>query len=345
MSQRYLASMGTLAVVIAMVALVWVPVAGQASTAAAKAKTTVAAKASAPPRTPWGAPDLQGVWDNHTITPLERPDNQAGREFLTEQEVAELEQQRLENGNQDRRDGAGTEADVGRAYNEFWWDRATKVIGNRRTSLVVDPPDGKIPALTPEAQSRAAATAGRGGGGGRADSWEDRGLWERCITRTLPRLPGGGYNPNYQIVQGPNSVAILNEMIHETRIIPLDGSPHLPQGIRQWQGDPRGHWEGNTLVVDTTNFSDRVNFRGSSATLHLIERFTRVDADTLLYELTVDDPTTWTKPWTISFPTPKSQGQVYEYACHEGNYGMFGILSGARAQEKAAAEAAKKGSR
>ena len=333
------ASMGALAVAIAVVSLAPFPVAGQAPTAAAKA--------SLAPRTPWGQPDLQGTWENKTITPLERPGELAGKEFLTEQEAAELEKQAAER-SQDRRDGAGTDADVGRAYNDFWWDRSTRIIKTRRTSLIVDPPDGRIPPLTPEAQKRAASRPGGGFAGGLRNALpagpEDRGLWERCITLGVPRITGG-YNSNYQIFQTRDYVVILHEMVHELRIIPLDGRPHLGQNVRQWLGDARGHWEGDTLVVDTTNFTDKTNFRGSTETLHIVERFTRVDADTLLYQLTVDDPATWTKPWTVAVPTPMSRGQIYEYACHEGNYGMLGILSGARAIEKAAEEAAKKGSK
>jgi hypothetical protein len=284
------------------------------------------------PRTPWGDPDLQGVWSIATITPFERPGALAGKQVLTEEEAAELERTDLTANNQDRRDGAGTDADLARAYNDFWWDRGTKVAPTRQTSLVVDPPDGRVPALTAEGQKRATERAARG-----YDSWENRSLWERCITRGLPMIPGP-YNNNYQILQTPGYVVILHEMIHDARIIPLGAQPHLGPNIRQWFGDSRGRWEGDTLVVDTTNFTEKASYRGSTNGLHLIERFTRVNADTVKYEFTIDDPTTFTKKWTASIPMSHTDEQIYEYACHEGNYGMVNLLSGARVQEKAAGE-------
>jgi hypothetical protein len=292
-----------------------------------------AAKNWTGPHTPDGQPDLQGLWTNATITPLERPKELTGKEKFTEQEAAEYEKRVLEETNKDRRDGS-PEADVGRAYNDAWWDRGTKVVLTLRTSIVVDPPDGKVPALTAEAQKAASARAAvlqRLPAGP-----EDRGLPERCIlwpTAGPPMLPSA-YNNNYQILQTPGYVVIFIEMIHDVRIIPLDGRPHLPGHIRQWMGDPRGHWEGNTLVVDTTNFSGKNPFRGSDGNLHLIERFTRIDPDTILYRFTVDDPTAFTKPWTGEAPMTKTPGPLYEYACHEGNYAMTNILSGARAEEK-----------
>jgi hypothetical protein len=311
------------------------PAAGQ--TPASKAKTWTA------PRTPDGQADLQGNWTNGTITPFERPAELAGKQFFTEQEVVDYEKSVLQRNNADRRDG-GAEADVGRAYNDSWYDRGARVVPTRRTSLVVDPPDGKIPAFTPEGQKKADARAEVRRVHGPADTWEDRSLWERCITRGVPMVPGP-YNNNYQIVQTPGHVAILHEMIHDARVIPLDGRPHLPANVRQWMGDSRGHWEGNTLVVDTTNFTDKTNFRGSGENLHLIERFTRTDRDTILYEFTVDDPATFTKPWTVQAPLVKTEDAIFEYACHEGNYAMLGILAGARAEEKAAAAAAKQGAK
>jgi hypothetical protein len=282
-----------------------------------------------PPRTPWGDPDLQGVWSIATITPFERPTSLAGKQVLTEEEAAELEKTNLTTNNQDRRDGAGTDADVARAYNDFWWDRGTKVVSTRQTSLVVDPPDGRVPALTPDGQKRATARAARG-----YDSWEDRSLWERCITRGLPMVPGP-YNNNYQILQTPTHVVIIHEMIHDARIIPLDGRPHVGQNVRQWFGDSRGRWEGATLVVETTNFSDKWSFRGSTEKLRLIERFTRLDNGTVKYEFTIDDPATFTSKWTAAIPMAGTDELIYEYACHEGNYGMVNLLSGARKQEKA----------
>jgi len=303
------------------------------------AKSDSAARKSSAPRTPWGHPDLQGTWDNHTITPLERPDSFAGRQFLTKEEAATLEKRAVvENTDEARQSG---DRDVNTAYNDFWWDRATTVVGTKRTSLVVDPEDGKIPSLTPEARQRQAVEsahrplratggfeAGRGG-----DSPEDRSLWERCITQGLPRISSNAYNSNIAILQTPSYVVIHHEMIHESRIIPLDGRPHVDSRLRLWLGDSRGHFEGDTLVIDTTNFSDRTSFRGSTTGLHMVERLTRA-GDALRYEVTFDDPTTWTRQWSAENVWPKSQGEIYEYACHEANYGIVGILKGARADEQ-----------
>jgi hypothetical protein len=285
-------------------------------------------------RTPDGQPDLQGTWSWATITPFERPAEFAGKEFLTEQEAAKYEKDIIERTNMDRRDGSA-EADVGRAYNDFWWDRGTHVVKTRRTSLVIDPKDGKVPPMNAAGrerqQERLAANRGH-----EFDGPENRPLPERCLA-----LQGAGppttptaYNNNIQIVQDKNFVSILIEMGHEVRVIPLDGRPHLPQNVRLWNGDSRGHWDGDTLVVETTNFSNKNPFRGSSENLKLTERFRRLDADTLLYQFTVEDPATWDRPWTVEIPVTKSQGRVFEYACHEGNVGMYGALSGARAEEK-----------
>ncbi len=333
MRYRVLPSLGALATMIAVVLLAPVLVAGQSS---------APVDPSTPPRTPDGRPDLQGVWDYRTMTPLERPSDLAGKEFFTAEEAAEFERQGVARRNKDRRtsDGLTAAADVASAYNEFWWDYGKQLTADKRTSLIVDPPDGRIPPLTPEAQQRAEARRAARSARGRADSYTDRSLWERCITRNLPRL-SSAYNNNFQLFQTPGYVAILNEMIHDIRIIPLDGRPHLAPGVRQWLGDSRGHWEGDTLVVDTTNFTDKTSFRGSRENLHLIERFTRVDADTLLVEVTIGDPTTFTSPWTYVLPATRNESSVYEYACHEGNYGMVNLLAGARAQEKAAEEALK----
>jgi hypothetical protein len=288
--------------------------------------------ASAVPRDAYGRPDLHGVWAYGTVTPLERPTELAGKpSFATEEEVAEFERNTRQRTNQDRRDGAGTNADVSRAYNDFWWDRGTRVVG-KQTSLVVDPPDGRIPPLTPDAQQREAArAAARQQRTSEADNPEDRSLWERCITRQMPILPGP-YNNNIQIVQTRDHVVIVNEMIHEARIIPLDGRPHGTLG--RWHGDSRGRWEGDTLVVETKNFTNKTNFRGSGANLKLTERYSRPDAGTLLYRVTIDDPTTWTKPWTVQIPMTKNDEGFFEYACHEANYGLEGILKGARLQDK-----------
>jgi hypothetical protein len=308
---------------------------------AAVALTPAAGQSGGPARTKWGHPDLQGIWDFATITPLERPSELAGKDVLTAEEAAEFEKQTLERRNADRRDG-GADADVGRAYNQFWWDYGSKVIGTKRTSLVIDPPDGKIPPLTPQGQKKvdARTVALRRPAAGP----EDRNLWERCILAPNagpPMLPSA-YNNNVQIFQTPTHVVIYNEMINDARIVPLDGRPHIAASIRQWKGDSRGRWDGNTLVVDTTNFRDDSGFRGAGTGLHLTERFTRVAPDTLLYEFTVNDPATWTKSWSAALPMKNTDGPIFEYACHEGNYGMVNMLTGARAQEKAAEEAARK---
>jgi hypothetical protein len=285
-------------------------------------------------RTPEGRPDLQGVWSFATLTPLERPGQLAGKSVLTDEEAAAFEKETLDRTNADRRP-EGAEADVAVAYNNAWYDRGTKIVGTKRTSLVTDPPDGRIPALTPEGQKKADARADVRREHGPADGPEARSLAERCLMFGAgPPMVPGPYNNNVQFLQSRDHVVILNEMIHDARIVPLHGGPHAPAGIRRWQGDSRGRWEGDTLVVDTTNFSDRTNFRGADENLHLVERFKRVDANTLLYEFTVDDPTAFTKPWTGTIPMTRSAEPMYEYACHEGNYAMGGILRGARAQEK-----------
>lgn len=334
-----------------------------------------------PSRTPDGQPDLQGTWSNGTPTPLERPSKFAGKDTLTDEELAEVAtraaRKRDERDSRDK--AAGAIADVSRAYNAFWSAEPGRPI--RRTSLIVDPPDGRLPSLTSGALKRYAAWAeamgksgratapgweknsqkseedvedgsqgGVDGRGGRADNPEDRNLSERCISTGLPKLPGG-VNNNVQIVQTTGYVAIELEMVHHVRIIPLDGRPHVPQRLRQWMGDSRGHWEGNTLVIDTTNFTDKMPFRGAFDGLHLVERLTRVDADTINYEVTVDDPETFARSWTAVFPlTMLSAGtdpvpELFEFACHEGNYGLADILRGARAEEKAAARAANPGLR
>jgi hypothetical protein len=292
------------------------------------------AKAWAVPRTPDGHPDLQGTWNTSTLTPLERPAEFADKPLLTQQEAKDYEARLLRENNRDRRDGTA-EADVGRAYNEFWYDRGSHIVDSRRTSLIIDPADGKIPALTPEAQKRQAALADyRKQHPG--DGPEDFSLANRCLlwaTAGPPMLPGA-YNNNYRIVQSPGNVTILVEMIHDARIIPTDGQPHLPSNVRQWLGDSRGHWEGDTLVVETTNFTTRTAFRGASENMHLVERFKRVDANTIMYEFTVSDPSSFTKPWTVQIPMKKTTDPLLEYACHEGNYAMEGMLGGLRAEEK-----------
>jgi hypothetical protein len=282
-------------------------------------------------------PDLQGNWTNSSLTPLERPEAWAGKSVLSESEAVAWEKRTKEQNNRDRRDG-GAETDVARAYNELFFDQGSHLArfgGTVRTSLIVDPPDGKIPSYTAEAQKRldAARMEARRHP---ADGPENRSLAERCIfwgTAGPPMLPGP-YNNNYEIVQTPDFVMIMSEMIHEVRVIPLDGRKHLPPGVRLWTGDSIGHWEGDTLVVDTTNFTGKTRFRGSDENLHVVERFRRADANTILYRFTVEDATTFSKPWTAEVAMTKAEGAIYEYACHEGNYALADILAGARTDEK-----------
>ncbi len=320
------------------------PVTAQAARTAAAADPAATAKKWTPPRTPWGEPDLQGNFSNRTITPFERPANVAGREFFTPEEVAALEK-RAQDQNGDEGRSKGTRGDVERAYNDFWWDRGTKVT-TPRTSLVIDPPDGRVPAQTEAAKLRAADEAkrpafrGTGANGRGTDTWLDRSTFERCITRGMPgAMSPTAYNNNYRITQSPGFVAIQIEMLGGTRVIPTDGRPHVSKSIQQWMGDSVAHWEGDTLVVDTTNFSDKVLYRGAAENLHLVERFTRVGPGEIDYRVTVSDPTTFTKSWTVAIPYVNTGEELFEYACHEGNYGMEGILSGAREEEKAAAGA------
>jgi hypothetical protein len=291
-------------------------------------------KAYVSPRTPWGHPDLRGIWDFQSVTPLERPDEFAGREVLPEQEAAELHRRALERLDADRRDGGST-ADLARAYNEVWYSR--NPIANNRTSLVIDPADGKIPPMTPEGRRIAAQVRNRRGDQGTVAWTEDLDSYTRCISRVMPRLPQN-YNSGTQIFQTPDYVVLQYEQF-DRRVIPLDGRPHIDKKIRQWNGDSRGRWNGNTLVVDTVNFSDKQEFRGvPQGNLHLIERFTRVGPKTISYEATIDDSTMWTRPWTFMLPWQKDDTyQMFEYACHEGNYGMEGILSGGRIEEEAEA--------
>jgi hypothetical protein len=313
-----------------LVASIVLPLSAQNVERASRPETTAAARGL--PRTPWGHPDLQGVWTNSTITPLERPASLAGKEFLTPEEARAQDDAAATR--YDER-SSNRAADVDAAYNQFWWERGNTV-ATRRSSLIVDPPDGRIPALTPDGQKRAAEAAARLRG--IAEGPESRNLAERCITRGAPKLPGG-YNNNFQIVQTPHYVAISQEMIHEARIIPLDGRPHLPSSMRLWLGDSRGRWEGDTLVVETTNYHEQSMLnsyyccRGAAKNLRIVERFRRIDAGTIDHTFTVEDPTTFTKPFTVSVPMTRIEGPIFEYACHEGNYGMVGILRGARAQE------------
>jgi hypothetical protein len=292
-----------------------------------------------PTRMPDGHPDLQGIWTNATITPLERPSNLGAKEFFTEEEAAENRKRALvPTGAAER---SGTEAHY--EFTQFGLDKTQyQVAFSLRTSLIVGP-EGRVPPFTPEAQQRIAERAAKAKGH-EFDGPETRGIQENCIVwgNEGPPMMPPGYNSYLQIVQAPGYVAIMQEMIHDVRIIPLDGRPHAPQNIRGWLGDSRGRWAGDTLVVDTTNFTDNTNFRGSRENLHVVERFTRVNDNTIRYAFTVDDSTTWTKPWSAELPLAKDKGPIYEYACHEANYGMANNLKGARALEKAAEEAAKK---
>jgi hypothetical protein len=332
---RTLTSHGALAVIAAVFLFATIPVAGQGP-AAARASAP-AAKASVP-RTPDGRPDLQGIWDFRTITPMQRPKELAGKEVLTAQELAEWEVKNRRN--QDNREatpgnlvnGQQSNADVERAYNDFWWDFGRNAVSTRRTSLVIDPPDGRIPELTPAAQKRAAER--REMRERTALGPEDRGVGERCILgfNAGPPMAPSAYNNNVQLVQTADYVVIHNEMVHNARVVPLKGQP--VSKVSTWNGNSKGRWEGDTLIVETTGFSGETAFQNSSDKLHLTERFTRVDANTLLYEFTVNDPTTWTKPWTAQIPMTLSEEQIYEYACHEANYGMTNLLKGARFIEK-----------
>jgi hypothetical protein len=281
-----------------------------------------------PPRAPDGHPDLQGIWDYRSATPLERPERFAGREFMTAAEVTEYERLAAEREDGRPPDDPRTEQSV---HPSWWLDYGKTVVKTARTSLIVDPPDGKVPALSAEGEKRLAARRAAARAWGPSDHPENRGLFERCITRGVPAgmLPGP-YNNNLQIVQTPGYVVLFTEMIHDARIVPMDGRAHAGPNVRDLLGDSRGRWEGDTLVVETTNFREETIFRGSGANLHLVERFTLVDGDTLEYRFTVDDPSTWTRPWTVAFPMIRTEGPIYEYACHEGNYGLMNILSGAR---------------
>ena len=315
----------------------------------ARAKTAAAVKETktyVPPRTADGQPDLQGVWDSASLTPLERPKELGTKGFYTPEEFAAYEAFRAKDMNRDRRDG-GNAADNARAYNEGWYDRGAHLGRNMRTSRVIDPPDGRFPSLTPEAQKRFDAVKARLDVHP-ADGPEDRPLFERCLTYSQngPPLIPGNYNNLYQIVQTPTSVTIFSEMAHQTRTVPLDDHAKLPANVTQWMGDSHGHFEGNTLVIETTNvpynemshFGTQYDYGISDENLKVVERFTRTASDLLIYQATVTDPTVYSKPWTIEIPMNKAEGSIFEYACHEGNYGMAGILSGERMREKKAAE-------
>ena len=303
-------------------------------------------ESSVVPRTAWGAPDLGGIWDFRTMTPLERPRDLADKDAWSMEEAAAYEQQVLER----RERGA---LNPGSAHAAWWLDNGTELTDDRRTSLIVDPPDGRIPPLTPKAieiqeaqtalerpvrlrQSRRSPVHGP----------EDLGIGERCLVgfSSGPPITPSAYNNNLMVFQTPDHVVPVTEMVHEARVVPLDGRPPISKSIRQWLGDSRGRWDGDTLVVESTNFSDKIaSFNtlsvaiGAGDTLHLTERFTRVDAETLLYEFTIDDPDTFTRPFTAAIPMKWTEAPLYEFACHEGNRGLVGMLRGARAVERAEA--------
>jgi hypothetical protein len=330
MTPRSLGFYGVFAASIALLPLLAADLAGQAPGTSPTARAAAGLK-----RTSWGDPDIQGLWTNTTTTPLERLPEAGDKTVLSEDEREALARQVQERLDQDKPGRSGQVI----PYNEFWYERGTLT---NRTALIIDPPDGRIPGLTPAAQKRR-DDQNEYRKQHPADSWLDRSAYDRCISRGMPgsMLPGF-YNHNYEIVQAPGYVAIQVEMIHDVRVVPLDGRPHLNKAVAQWLGDSRGRWDGNTLVIDTTNFNDKVFERGAAwgfgGTMHMVERFTRVDADHLDYQFTIDDPTTFTRPWTASTPMVKTRGPLLEYACHEGNHALPGILGGARADERKAAQ-------
>src|SRR5215831_15683028 len=291
-------------------------------------------------RTGWGDPDLQGTWNNGTITPLERPRGAGEKELLSKQEEEDLNAQSDNQATAEKRP-KDKDADLALAYDQFWWDRGASI---GRTSLIIDPKDGRLPAVTAEGQRQLDARTAARRARGEADSWLDRPLQERCIMyHGVPPLPTG-YNNNYEIVQAPGLIAILHEEIHEVRLIPLDGRPHVGASVTQWLGDSRGHWDGDTLVVETTNFRDDSGFRFpvDARTLRIIERFHRTGADAIDYQFTVENPSMYTRSWTATLPMRPTDGLIYEYACHEGNFSLPHVLEGHRAQEKEEAEKQRK---
>ena len=307
--------------------------------AAVQGQTNATSAAAPAPRTPWGKPDLQGVWDFRSLTPMERPKELGTKQTFTAAEATQFEEEATRRQSRDQEDPKKAAA-TGRVvpYNDFWFDFGTKVSSDR-TSLIVDPPDGQIPPLTPQAEARRAARAAARKGVG-ADEISPGGWIEelsppvRCLVgfNAGPPMSPSAYNNNMEIIQTPDHVVIFMEMIHHARVVPLDGRPHLPQQMRQWMGSSRGRWEGDTLVVETTNRRDD-SFQGAGRDLKLTERFTLRNRGVLEYRATLDDPQTWTKPWTFMVPMAKSNESIYEYACHEANYYMENMLKGMRAQE------------
>jgi len=331
MSQRVCGRRGVMVMLVAFVVLVAVPALAQDSA----------------PRTAWGEPDLQGVWDFRTITPMQRPERYGDKEFLTAEEAAALDQAAVDRevrlwtqaperteagGNVDRR-GAGQAPG---SYNQFWIDSGTRSVDTRQTSLITYPPNGRYPSLTAEGQRRSDARRAYAREHP-ADTWEDFSSGVRCILgfNAGPPFTPSAYNNNMQLFQTPNHVVVMTEMVNTSRVIPLDGTPHLDPDVLQWSGDSRGYWEGETLVVETRNFDAKRKWRGTTSSARLVERFTRVDADTLEYKFTVTDPETWASPWTASVPLRLNPEPMFEYACHEGNYSMPIMLGGARVEEAA----------
>jgi len=337
MSHRLLVLTVAFVALILVALLAQLPATAQTQSSAAKATT---AKARTPPRTPDGKPDLQGIWSNNTLTPLERPKGIGTKEFYTDQELAEISKKA-------RTGDVGEEGDLGAARPNpvrydlelYGFDPSKLRYTSKRTSLIVGP-EGTVPPMLPSARERNAEIAAKNKGH-EFDSYLNRPLSERCIMMNgerIPMLPGANEGNLLQIVQGPGYVSLLHETNHSTRVIPTDGRPHVPQNMRLSQGDSVGHWEGDTLVVDTTNFMNGINFRGSSEKLHLIERFTRTADNTMIYKFTVEDPATWAKSWTAEIPWTKTKGPVYESACHEGNNMISNILRGARVAEAETAQ-------
>ena len=300
----------------------------------------VMAAAQEVPRTGWGEPDLQGVWDFRTLTPLQRPEDLGDKAFLTAEEAADREQAEIDRNLRLWERGARTTEAGGNvgAYNNFWMDRGTRVIETLRTSLIIDPPTGRLAELTEAGQARARINRGSFTVEF-PESYTDLNSYDRCIQgfNAGPPITPGGYNQNVQIFQTPDHLVMLTEMVHTARIIPLDGQPHLDDRVQQWSGDSRGRWEGDMLVVETRNFAEKRAWRGSTDNMTLVERFRRLDADTLEYEFTVTDLDNWKAPWTVNLLMVRSDLQLFEYACHEGNYAMPNILAGARALEPEAA--------
>jgi len=325
MSHRVLASLSAAAVVVAVVSLGAGP---------AVAQTDV-------PRTGWGQPNLQGVWDFRSLTPMQRPRELGEQEVFTSEEAAAFSEDAIRRRSRDS-DTSDRAARVAQGdiipYNDFWFDEGTSVTTNR-TSLIVDPRDGRMPALTPAGQRRAEARR-EYAREHVSETWEDLSTGVRCIQgfNAGPPFTPSAYNNNMQLFQTPDHVVIVTEMVHTARIVPLDGRPPLDPDVHQWSGDSRGYWEGDTLVIETRNFDDKRRWRGTTESMRLVERLTRVDAETLVYEFTVIDPETWTSSWTASVPLVLNPEPMYEYACHEGNYSMPGMLGGQRAEERAAAE-------